>query len=669
MILPVHTKLRDHITRTLQTLYGIEAGTGPVVALESPPSRELGDLGSPVAFELARRLRKAPKLIAQEIADASSGLDGVPRVSAANGYLNFGLDRHRFATAWATTHTPPPHRDGKAIVEHTAINPNKAAHIGHLRNAALGDTLVRALRFQGTHVEVQNYIDDTGVQVADVVVGFRVLESLSLADIRRVAETVRFDHYCWDLYARVTDWYDGDKSRLATRAATLHDIEHGGNENAEAAAFIADRIVRCHLATMARLNVDYDLLTWEGDILRLKFWAHAFDLLKAKGAVYLRTDGRLAGCWVMPIQDDLDAAEPGAPEAPGDEDAEEREKVIVRSNGVVTYVGKDIAYQMWKLGLLERDFEYREFDWSPRRPLYRLWSTCSEGGSAEAPAFGRGARVYNVIDVRQSYLQRVVTQALRALGHASEAERSVHYAYEMVALTPAAVVEMFPEHPLTEADRGRPYLEMSGRRGLGVRADELLDRLEGRALAEVRKRNAELPARELEDTSRRIAVGALRYYMLRFSRNRVVAFDLDSALAFEGETGPYLQYSVVRARNILAKLGERHGVAETQREALAARVELAALPAEEHADLWELCSLLLRTDAVMRQAVDTLELSFVAKHAHTLAQTFNSFYHKYPVAQETRPERRAARASVVRLYLDEMSALLVSMGIPIPERM
>jgi arginyl-tRNA synthetase len=357
MILPVHTRLRDHITRTIQTLYGFEPGAGPVVALDYPPTRDLGDLGSPVAFELARRLRKAPKIIAQEIAEASAGLDGVPRVSAVNGYLNFGLDRHRFATAWATTRTPALRRDGKAIVEHTAINPNKAAHIGHLRNAALGDTLVRALRFQGTHVEVQNYIDDTGVQVADVVVGFRVLENMSLADIRRIADTTRFDHYCWDLYARVTDWYDGDKARLATRAETLHDIEHGGNDNAESAAFIADRIVRCHLATMARLNVDYDLLTWEGDILRLKFWAHAFEVLKAKGAVYLRTDGRLAGCWVMPIQDDLDAAEAGASEPPGDEDAEEREKVIVRSNGVVTYVGKDIAYQFWKLGLLGRDFQ------------------------------------------------------------------------------------------------------------------------------------------------------------------------------------------------------------------------------------------------------------------------------------------------------------------------
>ena len=229
---------------------------------------------------------------------------------------------------------------------------------------------MRALRFQGTHVEVQNYIDDTGVQVADVVVGFRVIENLSLADIRRIADTTRFDHYCWDLYARVTDWYDGDKGRLATRAATLHDIEHGGNENAEAAAFIAERIVHCHLATMARLNVDYDLLTWEGDILRLKFWAHAFEVLKAKGAVYLRTDGRLAGCWVMPIQDDLDAAAgdatpamtpEGVMDAADDTADAEREKVIVRSNGVVTYVGKDIAYQFWKLGLLGRDFQYRRF--------------------------------------------------------------------------------------------------------------------------------------------------------------------------------------------------------------------------------------------------------------------------------------------------------------------
>jgi arginyl-tRNA synthetase len=661
-LLSPERSFQEAIRRAVRDSLGLEPADVP---LAYPPRSDLGDLATPIAFELARTARRPPREIAAGIVAAFEAGGALERVEVSGGgYVNAFLDRQALLRRWlAETEAARPASADKIIVEHTNINPNKAAHIGHLRNAVLGDTLVRFLRRLGHRVEVQNYIDDTGVQVADLVVGFRHLREEGLERVRERYDPARlerdgerFDYIAWDLYADVTRYYEEDSSRLALRQEMLERMEHGEGAWAELAAHVAHRMVQHHLETMLRIDVRYDVLPRESDILRLRFWERAFELLRGQGVVHLVGEGRHAGCWVMDL--------PGVAEGAGED-----QKIIVRSNGTVTYVGKDIAYQMWKLGLLERDFEYREFDWSPRRPLYRLWSTCSEGGSAEAPAFGRGARVYNVIDVRQSYLQRVVTQALRALGHASEAERSVHYAYEMVALTPAAVAEMFPEHPLTETDRGRPYLEMSGRRGLGVRADELLDRLEGRALAEVRKRNAELPARELEDTSRRISVGALRYYMLRFSRNRVVAFDLDSALAFEGETGPYLQYSVVRARNILAKLGERHGVAETQREALAARVELAALPAEEHADLWELCSLLLRTDAVMRQAVDTLELSFVAKHAHTLAQTFNSFYHKYPVAQETRPERRAARASVVRLYLDEMSALLVSMGIPIPERM
>src|SRR5687768_7357498 len=375
MILPVHDSVRAHVARLLTTIYALDETTLPTVALEYPPTRELGDLGTPVAFELARRLRKAPRAIAQEIAGAFGTLEGVRAVSAApNGYLNFFLERRTFLLDRLHQPEVKPHpTGGKAIVEHTAINPNKAAHIGHLRNSALGDTLVRVLRFRGIPVEVQNYIDDTGVQVADVVVGFRVLEGKSLDEIRAIADSTRFDYYCWDLYARVTDWYGDDKERLAVRASTLHDIEHGGNDNAAAAAFIADRIVRCHLQTMARMNVDYDLLTWEGDILRLKFWAQAFDVLKAKGAVHLRTEGRLAGCWVMPIQEDEATPNatsptpnpqlptPNVEDAEDAEDIEERDKVIVRSNGVVTYVGKDIAYQFWKLGLLGRDFKYRVF--------------------------------------------------------------------------------------------------------------------------------------------------------------------------------------------------------------------------------------------------------------------------------------------------------------------
>src|SRR5688572_30371825 len=309
MILPVHDRLRAHLLHRLAELYSLTEADAPSLILEYPPNRNLGDLGTPVAFELARRLRKAPRAIAQQIADTFGTLDGITRVVAApNGYLNVFFERPRFLLdRLSSDATTPRPGAAKAIVEHTAINPNKAAHIGHLRNSALGDTLVRVLRFRGVPVEVQNYIDDTGVQVADVVVGFRVLEQNTLDDIRALADAPQFDYYCWDLYARVTEWYEGDKARLQSRADTLHDVEHGGNENAEIAAFVADRIVRCHLKTMGRMNVDYDLLTWEGDILRLKFWAQAFDVLKASGAVYLRKEGRLAGCWVMPIQDDPEA--------------------------------------------------------------------------------------------------------------------------------------------------------------------------------------------------------------------------------------------------------------------------------------------------------------------------------------------------------------------------
>src|SRR5262249_1926333 len=267
----------------------------------------------------------------------------------------------------------------KTIVEHTAINPNKAAHVGHLRNAALGDTLVRVLRFCGMPVEVQNYIDDMGVQVADVIVGFKEIEQKSLDEVQQIADTTRFDYYCWDLYSRVTEWYDTDKTRLAVRARALHDLEHGGNATAEMGAFIVDRIVRTHLKTMARLNIGYDLLTYEGDILRLKFWAQAFEILKAQGAVFLQTEGRLAGCWVMRIEE-------GDAQDAGESDEESREKVIVRSNGVVTYVGKDIANQFWKFGLLGRDFHYRRF--GDQNNGHVLWSTTAGDGEAKAPHFG-----------------------------------------------------------------------------------------------------------------------------------------------------------------------------------------------------------------------------------------------------------------------------------------
>jgi arginyl-tRNA synthetase len=460
----------------------------------------------------------------------------------------------------------------------------------------------------------------------------------------------------WDLYAEVTRFYDADDKRLAHRHDTLRAMEEGGNPVAELAAEVARRMVRHHLRTMDRIGVRYDLVPKESDILALKFWEDAFARLKSAAAIKMIETGKNAGCWVMDL--------PGVLEGAGED-----QKVIVRSNGTVTYVGKDIAYQMWKFGLLGRDFLFTPVTWDPEPPLYELWATTSKDGSKDAPHFGHAETVYNVIDTRQSYLQRVVAAGLRSLGHNAEADRSIHFAYEMVALTPSAVAAMFPDYPLTDADRKKPYLEMSGRKGLGVRADDLVDALLRRAEDEVRRRNPSEDDARVKETSRRIAVGALRYYMLRFSRNRVVAFDLDDALAFEGETGPYLQYSVVRARNILAKLAERRGASEAEAAWLAAHVTPEGTSDEDVASVWEIPLLLARTDAVLRQAVDSLELATVAKHAYVLAQAFNSFYHRFPVAKENDPQTRQVRAAVTRLYLDGMTHLLGLMGIEVPDRM
>jgi arginyl-tRNA synthetase len=669
MILPVHVQLREHLSGVLTALYAIETSTAPAIVLEYPPGRELGDLATPLAFELARRLRKAPRLIAQEMAEAFGTLDGVVSVVAApNGYLNVFLERPGFLVrrlSGAVESTPPA--AGKAIVEHTAINPNKAAHVGHLRNSALGDTLVRVLRFRGFPVEVQNYIDDTGVQVADVVVGFTALEAKSLDEIRAIADSTRFDFYCWDLYARVGGWYDEDKSRLAHRAQMLHDLEHGGTEASAIAAFIADRIVRCHLRTMARMNVDYDLLAWEGDILRLQFWSQAFEVLKTSGAVFLQTEGRLAGCWVMPIQDDLNVTPEAEPVGEDSDEEEQREKVIVRSNGTVTYVGKDIAYQFWKLGLLGRDFHYRIFSDRPRGPL---WATCDAGGRDDHPAYGGAAYVYNVIDVRQSYLQKLLKQALHAAGHSGEAERSQHFSYEMVALSHATARELgFAPLPGSE-DALRPFVEVSGRKGLGVKADDLLDTLTAKAKVEVSTRNPELTNEEASRTAGMIAVAAVRYFLIKFSRGKVIVFDLEEALSFEGESGPYIQYAVVRANNIFQKLQQREHLDEVGLLTSLLDVPSGELIGDNGAhDLWALVLEASRLDEVVEQVIRSLEFSVLAKYAFSLAQAFNAFYHRSPILNEERDDVRRWRAAAVIYLRQQLTRALDLMGIEVPARM
>jgi arginyl-tRNA synthetase len=678
MILPLQHRLRASLASAIERAYGLGPASLPPIVIAYPPTRDLGDLASPIAFELARRLRKAPQVIAGELAAALDPIEGVARVDArAGGYLNCYLDRPGLQRAM-TAAAPPlaPTGAPKVIVEHTAINPNKAAHVGHLRNAALGDTLVRLLRYQGGLVEVQNYIDDTGVQVADVVVGFQRIEGRSVDDVRRLAEQPRFDFYCWDLYARVTEWYGADTGRRQARAQALQAIEHGRGESAGIARIVADRIVRRHLETMRRMNVDYDLLTWEGDILGLDFWARAFEILKAAGAVFQQTEGRLAGCWVMRILEDTaepaggerggpadaEAADPAATE----EDQEPREKVIVRSDGTVTYVGKDIAYQFWKFGLLGKDFGYRVFD--HRSDGRVLWATTAGPSSPDiaAPTFGGAAAVYNVIDTRQSYLQKLLKQALTALGYTEAAEGSFHFAYEMVTLSPATAREL----GYVADGEDRAFVEVSGRKGLGVKADDLLDRLVQHAAGEVAARNPDMPAGDIARTAELIACAAVRYFMIKFSRSKVIVFDIGEALSFEGESGPYLQYSAVRAANIFHKLRERDDIDEQAVIGALDTLSTAGIAEGAEADqLWELILEASRLDEVADHAVRTLELSGLAKYAFGLAQRFNAFYHRYPILHEEQREPRMWRAAAACCFRRQITRALDLMGCAVPARM
>jgi len=643
------------------------------VPIERPPRIAMGEVASPVCFELAKRLKRAPRHIAQEIANQIGKIDGVERLEVAGGgYLNAFLDRAGFfaATLSGVTKGPAeaPADAPKNIVEHTNINPNKAAHIGHLRNAALGDSFVRLLRHAGRRVEVQNYIDNTGVQVADVALGFLHLEKKSAAEVRALAAQPRFDYFCWDLYARVTQSFETEPARLALRGDTLKAIEEGHGAVAELAEIISTTIVRCHLRTMERLGIEYDLLPRESEILHLKFWDAAFQQLKERGAIRLATSGKNAGCWVMQMSD----AE-GGTQNEGDEDADS--KIIVRSNGTVTYVGKDIAYQLWKFGLLGRDFHYSRFHTHPSG--HTVWVTRADDGEADAPPFGHAAQVYNVIDSRQAYLQNVVVAGLRALGFDSQADRSIHFSYEIVALTPRCAKEMGYE--LSPEDAQRSFVEVSGRRGLGVKADDLLDRLEAAARAEVDSRHPQTPEIERAAIAHIIAIGALRYFLLKYTRNTVIAFDFKDALSFEGETGPYCQYAIVRARNIWRKLAEQNrqlvekadssGSDSAFFDSCSPESLKAFLAAPEGDELWEMLLLAGSLGAQVEAALAAQEPAFVAKYAFQLAQAFNNFYHKHHILSEEDPARKAFLLTLTKLVERQLVLALDLLGIEGPEKM
>jgi arginyl-tRNA synthetase len=655
-------RLRDALTTHIRETYHVELG----VTLERPPKIEMGEAASPVCFELAKRLKKAPRILAQEIANAFRPVEGVARIEVAGaGYLNAYFDRGAFWGAVAGEVQGKPALQnagatGKIIVEHTSINPNKAAHIGHVRNAVLGDTLVRILRHAGHRVQIQNYIDNTGVQVADVVIGLLFMEKRTPVSVKMMAMEPHFDYACWDIYAKATQFFAADQANAAKlRGETLRAIEENRGEESEVAEVVADAIVSFHLRTMARLGIYYDLLARESEILHLKFWDAAFEMLKKSGAIVLATTGKMAGCWIMPAEK-KEIEEVKESEGPDDENMQD--KIIVRSNGTVTYVGKDIAYQLWKFGLLGKDFRYAKWNGAP--PEETVWATTSMKGDPLAPNFGAPATtVYNVIDARQAYLQDVVAQGLRALGHAKEAAQSIHFAYEIVALTPRCAGELGYE--LTPEEAKKPYVEVSGRKGHGVKADDLIDKLEAATLAEVRERHPEMTETEKLTTAHAIAVGALRFFLLKFTRNSIIAFDFADALSFEGETGPYCQYAVVRIRGI-----RRKGLEASATEISVTRETATSLLGSPGGnDLWELVLLAGSLDQAVELAIGGQEPAFVAKYAFQLAQAFNLFYHKHHILTETDEQKRGFLLRLTELVERSLVTGLGMLGIEAPEKM
>ena len=675
--------VRDFLRRT----YQLEIAS---IVIEQPPKIEFGEYALPIAFELARKLRKAPRKIAEEIVAGIGAIPGFEKFEVAGaGYLNVRVNRTEVAAALAADQIPPAEIPaGKVLVEHSSINPNKAAHIGHLRNAILGDTFVRLLRFAGREVDIQNYIDNTGVQVADVVVGFLHLENKSRAQIEALAVAPQFDFYCWDLYARASQWYGQDKQNFQVRAATLHAIEEGNNETAQIADLISTAVLKRHLETMDRLDIEYDFLPRESEILHLHFWDAAFTKLKEAGVLAFETEGKNKGCWVMRRAGTTQKpSTPGSPSASlraGSEDTgedkitEEDQKVIVRSNGTVGYVGKDIAYHMWKFGLLGRDFGYRKFYRYPN--AHDCWISTIDG-EKDHPHFGDVAEIYNVIDARQSEAQNTVIEALRGLGHGEAADRYTHFSYEMVALTPRCAAELGYE--LGEEEKARPWIEVSGRKGFGVKADDLLDALIASARKEVDSRHPELNETERGSIATQIAIGALRYFMLKFTKPSVIAFDFNDALSFEGETGPYVQYAVVRASNIFRKGGFDP---DTFCRDAACRVSVAGgtgatgdgaspvstkdfsthLSGDSGNDIWELWLAAAKTSYVINQCIATTEPAYLAKHAFQLAQLFNTFYHRYPILTEADEGRKQFLLATTAVVRRELIRILAAMGITVP---
>ena len=514
-----------------------------------------GDYSIPVmAWSSKNKLGRSPLLIAEQLAVELRNIQDpiIDEITVTKpGYLNFRLNRPKVGKA-IIEHILDRGADfgqsdigllTKVVVEHTAINSNKAAHVGHLRNSCLGDTVVRMLRSQGYHVEAENYIDDSGVQVADIVVGFSLLQQgkLEIPEGNQQLPGESFDYYCSRVYVAVGKAYEAQPELLELRKAVLHAVEHGsepdsGPDYPVIAADLSRQIVQAHLSTMSRLNISYDLLTWESAILGAGLWQHVFKMLCERNLVEKPETGPLAGCWVLPF---------GEGEVQTEEGDHTSNKVLVRKDGTATYTAKDIAFQLWKFGLTDDPLigvQFQFVPWGQQQDGRMLWSMRppeaedSNVENADPKRFGHARRVINVIDVRQSYPQQIVYESLRRLGYTEQADNSFHLAYEVITLSAVTAAQLG-----VDTSDGRQFYAMSGRKGIEIKADDLMN------AAIARMREVETKRDLTPEAVAILAASAIRYFMIRFNLQQIIALDIDEALRANGDTGVYLQYAYARA--------------------------------------------------------------------------------------------------------------------------
>jgi arginyl-tRNA synthetase len=636
-MIAVQRKIRDMIHERIQDEFAI--GKDEIV-FSVPGDRRFGDLSTTAAFAIAKKTGEKPFGIGKRIVERLEGqfdffeeirLDG-------GGFVNFRF-RKDFLFRYLVDNRDrtPEKKNLKVIVEHTSINPNKAAHIGHLRNSCLGDTLVRGFRFLGYDVEVQNYIDDTGIQIADVIWGLLRYQKKTLDEIGKIENLAS---YLWDLYAEVNRLFGVDPACVQQRNEVHKRIEENLDPEFSACRYVSEQVLRDHIRVMEILDIRYDLLVRESDIIALDLFNEAARGLTDRQVMYLSPDPEKKGCWVIRYE------------------KENIEKIIIRSNGTITYVGKDIAYNFWKFGLLARDFSYQPFfSYPDSHPVYM---TSSDPHPAVA-VFAKAQRVYNVIDVRQSYLQGLIAQVLRDLGHDEQSRNFVHYAYEMVALTPRCVQEL--GFSLSLEEEKKTYVEVSGRKGIAVKADELIEKLVEKSAKEVQSRNPSMDEAGIQAIALTIAVGALRYFMIKFHLNSVIAFDFKDALNFEGDSGPYLQYTMVRTNSILIKL------AADDRSPWGQIGSLDVLDNRELPPYWELILNLSQIELQVEYALENLDLCSLASFTYSLCQKFNHYYHLFPVISEPNSRVRSLRVALVLVFKSKLEKLLRTMGIPVPEKM